>query len=256
MLSILLLLVPAPARMAIRAVGSRRSLSSISVRAEVLIDRLRITCSISRAGPRPMNHKPANTMKFPSIVLASALLAAAPSCTSLSADRETAVTAEPGVPGGEVVRTTTLRATVTGIDTTKRKVSLVTRYGEKFDVTAGPEVVNFDQIRIGDQLKVVSTENLLVRMAKPGETLADESFATADLARVGAKPAGKVTQTTQNVATVTHIDVRRRKATLQFSDGSTEKFDVRPDIDLTRHQAGEKVLIRSTGSLAVSMEKP
>ena len=93
-------------------------------------------------------------------------------------------------------------------------------------------------------------------MAKPGENVADESYVTADLAKVGAKPGVSASDTVQYVGTVTAIDVRKRKATLQFADGSSKKFKVRPDVDLTQRRIGEKVVLRSTESMAVKLEKP
>lgn len=189
------------------------------------------------------------------LVLPFAIMAAT-SCTTITGETDTAVNAELGVPGGEVVQTTRINATVTGIDSAKRKVTLVTRDGKKFTVKAGPEVVNFDQIRIGDQLKATYTEEIVIRMAKPGENVADESHVTADLAKVGAKPGVSTSDTVQYVGTVTAIDAKKRKATLQFADGSSRKFDVRPDVDLSQRRIGEKVVLRSTESMAIKLEKP
>lgn len=190
-------------------------------------------------------------------MIAGAILAlAAPSCTTVTMDSEATFKGEPGVPGGELIRTSSLQGTVTAIDTARREVSVVTRHHEKFDLKAGPEVVNFERIRIGDQLKVSVREQILVRMAKPGEKLDEKAYVTANLAKVGAKPSAKVTDTQQFVATITAIDVKKRKATLRFSDGSSGKFDVRPDVDITREVVGEKVLIRTTESIAIAMTKP
>lgn len=194
-------------------------------------------------------------MKSATTFLACAAIAAISSCSTITTDTGTAVKAERGVPGGEVVRITSLDAKVTGIDSAKREVSLISSHGEPFTVKAGPEVANFNQIRIGDPLKISLKEHLLVRMAKPGEKLDDESYVTGNREPGGSKPGAKVTETEQYIGTVSAIDTKRRKVTLRFSDGSTGKFDVRPDIDLSQHQTGEKVLIRSTETLAVSMKK-
>lgn len=61
---------------------------------------------------------------------------------------------QPGVPGGIMVDTYKMNATVTRIDADKRKVTLLTRDGKETTVKCGPEVINFDQIRVGDQLNV------------------------------------------------------------------------------------------------------
>jgi len=190
------------------------------------------------------------------ILLLPVAIIAAVSCTTITTETDTQTNIKQGVPGGEFVETTRLDATVTTIDTAKRKVSLVTRKGEKFTITAGPEVENFDQIRIGDQLKVAYTEEITVRMAKPGEKAEDRGEAEFDISPRGSKPGVMTSETYQAVATVSAIDLKKRKATLQFQDGTTKKFDVRKDVDLTRRKVGEKVVIRGKETFSIKVEKP
>jgi hypothetical protein len=188
-------------------------------------------------------------------ILAVASMAAA-SCTSIKPETDTQTKIQQGVPGGTVVQTSRIEATVTAIDTAKRKVTLVTRKGEKFKVTAGPEVDNFDQVRVGDQLKVTYTEELIVRMAKPGEKTEDSGEAEFDIAPRNAKPGLKTSETYQVTATVAAIDMKKRQATLSFADGYTKTFKVRPDVDLTKRKVGEKVVIRTSETFAIKLEKP
>ena len=76
-----------------------------------------------------------------------------------------AVVAE-GVPGGSVVATYELTATVAAIDKASRKVTLVDAGTEsRQTVKVGPEAVNFDQIQVGDQLKITAAEELVVYVA-------------------------------------------------------------------------------------------
>ena len=75
------------------------------------------------------------------------------------------VTYEKGVPGATLVETYELTATVTGIDSPKRKVTLVAPDGKKTTVKCGPDVINFDQIRVGDVVKAKVTAELTVAMA-------------------------------------------------------------------------------------------
>lgn len=178
------------------------------------------------------------------------------SCTDHVTTQSTAAASySPGVPGGKLTQTIEVNATVTAVDSTTRKVTLVTRAGEKFAVTAGPEVANFRQIRVGDKLKVAYAEELVVRMARPGESTEDTGSAAAELAALGAKPGGSVSGTLQTAATVVEIDSQQRKVKLQYNDGTTKTVPVRDDIDLSKHRTGEKVIIRLTGALAVRMEK-
>lgn len=195
-------------------------------------------------------------MKPTPLFLLSALTLAAASCNSITGESTTVAKTQQGVPGGEVVETTKVTATVTGIDSAKRKITLVTPDGKKSTVKAGPEVVNFDQIKIGDQFKATLTEDIVIRMAKPGEKSKDEAAAMVGIAPVGAKPGMMMADTVQVTATVSAINLKKHKATLQFPDGSTKQFAVRNDVDLSQRKVGEKVVIRSTETFVVLLEKP
>jgi hypothetical protein len=162
----------------------------------------------------------------------------------------------PGVPGGAIVQTVELTATVTAIDAASRKVTLLSPDGIKKTVKAGPDVINFDQIRVGDELKVKATEELVVKMAAPGDAADDASASLVALAPEGAKPGGLAAETTKVTATITAIDEQNRIATLQFEDGSTKHFPVRSDVDLGKRKVGEKVMFRYTEMIALSIDKP
>jgi hypothetical protein len=72
----------------------------------------------------------------------------------------------------------------------------------------------------------------------------------------GSKPGGMMVETTQVTATVTAINIEQRKATLKFEDGTTHIVAVRPDVDLSKRKVGDKVVIRTTESLAIKIAKP
>jgi hypothetical protein len=179
------------------------------------------------------------------------------SCSSTPQGESTSVAAyQEGVPGGVIVQTFKMSATVTGIDQALRRVTLVTPDGKKTTVKAGPEVVNFGQIRIGDQLKVTVAEELVVYLAEAGAPPGGGASALVALAPEGAKPGVLMAETVQVTAKVKAIDVARHKATLQFPDGSTKTVAVRKDVDLTKREVGEDVVIRATEALAIRVETP
>lgn len=212
--------------------------------------------------------KPENTIKLMKAIILNlttwALLPAASltltSCSSTSSpppvETTSAASFQSGVPGGVRVETHKLTAHVTGIDAANRKVTLVTSDGEKTTVKCGPEVINFDQIRVGDQLKVTVVEELVAYLAAAGTPPSDGGAAVVALAPQGAKPGGLVADTVQVTAKVTAIDLKKHKATLQFPDGRTRTVAVRQDVDLTKRKVGEEVVIRITEMLALSVEKP
>ena len=145
---------------------------------------------------------------------------------------------------------------MTGIDAANRKVTLVSPDGKKTTVKRGPEAINFDQTRVGDQLKVTVAEELVVFMATDAPSQSDGAAALVALAPVGAKPGGLLADTVQVTAKVTAIDLKQHKATLQFPDGTARTVAVRKDVDLTQRKVGEEVVIRTTEALALSVEKP
>lgn len=192
-------------------------------------------------------------MKFllPSLLALSLL-----SCTGIDGESTSSADFEEGVPGGKFSETTTITATVAGIDPDARRITFVTPKGKKFTSTAGPEVLNFEQIEIGDQLSATLTDEVVIRMAKPGEQLDEFIDLDADLAEIGDKPSLKTVETSQMVATIADISTRRRKVTLSFADGGTQRVKVRPDVDLSQFKEGDRVVIRFTEIYAIGLEKP
>jgi hypothetical protein len=171
-------------------------------------------------------------------------------------DKNHNATYEKGVPGGTVVETYRLDATVTEIDTAARKVSLLTKEGKKTTVKCPPEVANFDQIHVGDAVRAVVTSELTVAMADAKTARVESATQTVALAPKGAKPGMFVTETQQYTAMITSLNLKKHQATLLFPDGSERTFNVRKDIDLTQRKAGEQVTFQVAMAMAISIQKP
>jgi translation elongation factor P/translation initiation factor 5A len=163
---------------------------------------------------------------------------------------------QPGQAGGVRVQTYKETATVTGIDNVTRRVTLVTKDGTKSTVKCGPEVANFAQLEVGDQVKAVVTEQFVVFVRRPGEPSGDGAAGVVALAPIGAKPGGVIANTEEITAKVKAIDLKHRRATLLFPDGTSHTFTVRPDVDMTKHAVGDEVVIRATEAVAISVAKP
>jgi len=160
-----------------------------------------------------------------------------------------------GTPGGIVVDTYRETATVTSVDPATRKIKLLSPDGSKSTVTAGPEVRNFDQIRVGDQVKATLTRETAVRLLPPGETRGTSETGSVALAPKGAKPGAIMANTIESTARIEALDMKHRKVTLRFQDGETKTFNVRKDVDMTKAQLGQEVLIQYTESVAIKVEK-
>jgi Cu/Ag efflux protein CusF len=201
-----------------------------------------------------------NTLKCSVIALLPAAMLALVSCSSNSSTpaglTSSSAVYQPGVPGGVMVDSYKMNATVTGIDAASRKVTLVARDGKETTVKCGPEVINFDQIRVGDQLKIRVTQELAVAMGTAGAPSSDGGAEMVALAPKGAMPGGMMASTVQATAKVTAIELKHHKATLLLPDGSSKTFAVRPDVDLTQRKVGEEVVIRFTEAMAITVERP
>jgi len=198
-----------------------------------------------------------NIQTLGTAALLPAALLAFSSCSTEPRGEGAGFTAiQPGVPGGIIVDTYKETATVTGIDKATRKVTLVTKDGTKSTVKCGPEVANFAQIEVGDQVKATVTEQLVVFVRRPGEPSGDGAAGVVALAPIGAKPGGVIANTEEITAKVKAIDLKHRKATLLFPDGTSHTFTVRPDVDMTKHAVGDEVVFSTTEAVAISVEKP
>lgn len=192
------------------------------------------------------------------MLMAAALLTFS-SCSSVSLPPPTAVTTTTayaeGIPGGVMVNAIEMSARVSAIDHVKRTATLLRSDDTSFTVKAGPEVINFDQIGLGDLVNLAMIEEIAVYSQDAKAPAVDQSAVLVARAPKGAAPGGLMADTVQTVATVTAIDTKKRTATLRFQDDSEKTFAVRDDIDLTKHKIGEKVVFEVTEVLAIDVSK-
>jgi hypothetical protein len=161
-----------------------------------------------------------------------------------------------GVPGGVVVQTVKMTATVTAVDQANRKATLLASDGKKFTVKVGPKAVNFNQVRVGDQVNATVTQKMVVSLDDKAASSGEGAAAVVARAPEGGQPGGLVAETTQVTARIMAIDSVNRTATLHFEDGITQTFPVRNDVDLSRLKMGEPVVFRITEMIAIWVEKP
>src|SRR5262245_17472217 len=108
-----------------------------------------------------------NTLKFAAPVLMLAALSLT-ACKSTSNEGKGSNEIIETPPRQAETTTYTTTATVTGIDAPNRRVTLTTPDGMRNTYTLGPEVRNFNQIRIGDQVKTTLTEEVALSLQEGG----------------------------------------------------------------------------------------
>lgn len=185
--------------------------------------------------------------------LASAALLALTACSSTPGEEETAVfeTAD----GAVIVDTFTTTATVSAVDAAKRKVTLQFPGGATTTYQAGPEMVNFGQIQVGDRVRAEVTEEVAVFLGR-GEPPSASAGATVALAPVGAKPGGVLVETRQITARVTSVDVKKRRVGLALPDGTVKQVRVGSRVNLAAVNVGDTVTVQASEGLAISVERP
>ena len=197
----------------------------------------------------------ANILKFSGLVLMSASLLTVVSCSSTNGKVTDEAKYEKGVPGGVYVQTYEAVATVTAIDPATRKITLRRENGNEATYTAPGEMVNFNQLHVGDRIKATVTGKAVVFMATDAPPQGEGAATIVALTPEGSKPGALVADTVQIKAKVTAIDLKKRRATLEFPDGHSETFTVRKDVDLTQRKVGEEVVIRATQAVLIGVQK-
>lgn len=177
--------------------------------------------------------------------LAAAVLMASAAATSL-ADSHSGMKAAAAV---------TVTAEVVAINQADRHVTLVGPQGDAVEIAVGDEVRNFDQIEVGDKVRVKYFESLAVYLGEPGSLPTAKAGVIAGRAAKGEKPAGMVAESIDVSASVVAIDRQRREVTLVLRDGTTTTTDVDPKVEaFDRLKIGDSVHARITRAVAISVE--
>jgi Cu/Ag efflux protein CusF len=147
------------------------------------------------------------------------------------------------------------RATITAIDASTRLVTLKGQDGQVFQVTAGPEIANFDKLQVGDVVVANYTESLALEIAAPGAATPGITGSVS-----GTPAPGKRAMNQQVTATfkVEAVDAAANKVTLSDGAGNSRTIDVRhPKAQerLKTLKPGEMAVITYTESLALRLEK-
>jgi hypothetical protein len=166
----------------------------------------------------------------------------------------TTVKAEQGVELSEV---SVITAKVVAIDRVDRNVTLRGSGGNVVTVEVSHAARNFDQIEIGDQVKVEYYEAVALYVGKHGQKPdAVAGLVTARAAK-GDKPAGVAVEVVDVAATVHAIDKKKRTVTLKGPHGKLITTKVDKSVKgFDSLKVGDTIHARYTEAIAISVEKP
>ena len=192
-----------------------------------------------------------NTMKRVT-TLAAAIAIATFAAMNASAQTGAAVVGKgPGVAGA--AQTARISATITAIDPATRNVTLKGPQGREVVVTAGPEVKNFAQMKVGDKVDVEYIEALTLELKKGGGMpVARTEKAGAAGAKPGESPAGVIGKQVTVVADVVAVDKEKGLVTVK-GPKRTMDLKVRDPAQLAMIAKGDQVQATYTEALAISV---
>ncbi len=183
---------------------------------------------------------------------------------AVAQEKKPAIQPGPGVkvedvkmPEGQrgVAQLVTVTATVEAIDQATRAVTLKAPSGKPISFTAGPEVKNLAQVKVGDSVVVKYYESLVFELQKPGAAkgVADAEKTTAQ-AKPGEKPSGKEQVKVRVTATISAIDKTTSYITLVGPKGNAYDVKARDPKVFNEIKVGDKVDVTYTEALAISVE--
>ncbi len=185
-------------------------------------------------------------------ILASTIVAAALAASPVLAQTGAAVV---GKAPGKVAMAQTVKATatITAIDAATRAVTLKGPKGNEMVVTAGPEVKNFAQLKVGDQVNIEFLESLALELKKGGGApVAATAKEGAAAAKPGERPAGVVGRQVTVVADVIDLNVETQVVTLKGPQRTVE-LKVRDPEQFKLIKKGDQIQATYTEAVAIAV---
>jgi Cu/Ag efflux protein CusF len=185
--------------------------------------------------------------------LAPIALATAVAVAGSAVAQTSAVVAGTAPGKGGVAEVVKLTATITAIDKASRDVTLKGPQGNEVTLTAGPEVKNFDQMKVGDQVNVEYLQALTLELKKGGGlVVARTEQKGAAAAKPGEKPAGAAGRQVTIVADVIGTDPAKQSITLKGPQRTVEMKIPDPE-QFKRIAKGDQVEATYSQALAIAV---
>ncbi len=161
------------------------------------------------------------------------------------------VAKEPGKVG--VAETVKIAATITAIDAATRAVTLKGPQGREVTLTAGEQVKNFAQLKVGDLVNIEYVEALTIELKK-GSTapIAMTAKAGAAGAKPGERPAGMGGRQVTIVAEVVDLNAQTQVMTLKGPQRTVE-VKVKDPAQFKLIAKGDRIEATYTEAMAIAV---
>jgi hypothetical protein len=152
-----------------------------------------------------------------------------------------------------VAQTVDVSATIAAIDKSSRTITLKGPKGDEVKVEAGPEVKNFDQLKVGDVVDMRYRETLALELKKGGGMKVEKTEkAGAVGAKPGETPAGVVGRQVTVVGDVIKVEAATQTVTVKGPQRTVE-LKVRDPEQFKLIAVGDQIQATYTEALALSV---
>lgn len=201
-----------------------------------------------------------SVLKSPSTLLVLALAATA--SQGIFAATAAAQTPPPrNVPGPVTAASTsaTLQGRITAIDKSTREVAVTGTDGSSVDIVAGPDIRNFSQLKVGDQVALDYRAAVALELEPAGSApLGATASQSRTVPKRGSIPGGARSNTISLVTEVAAVNPERGTIALRGESGNTQLIAVeRPDLraKLPNVKRGDLLRISYTQAVALGIRR-
>jgi Cu/Ag efflux protein CusF len=147
-------------------------------------------------------------------------------------------------------------ATIQAIDATGRLITLRDEKGQEDTFSVSPAVKRFDELKVGDKVKLTYYESLVMQVNKPGDPAPSGASTEAGLARgKGALPGATLAVQDKTSVTVKSIDAAVPSVTVTTADGRTVTRKIENKKYLEGLKVGDVVSLTYTRALVADIER-
>jgi len=159
-------------------------------------------------------------------------------------------------PGGAMVESVSITATIEKIDSKTREITLKGPKGGLTTFIAGDEVKRFNELKKGDQVTFDYTEGVAIDVQKSTE--APKMVETQSVKRdTGKKPGGTIETVGFLTARVDEIDYKTRVVKLALPEGQSLKFTVGDQAKrFNEVKKGDEVVVQYMQKLTIKVASP
>ncbi len=150
----------------------------------------------------------------------------------------------------------TITELVEAIDYETRKVTLSNPQGTSITLTVGEEVLNLEQVKVGDTVTTEYVQNLSIKIVdNPELAPSEQEIKTVNRSEKGEVPWMTMVDEIVVTTVIEGINIEANTVQLTGPNGSVEEFTVNDPENLKRVSVGDRVIITQTDKTAISVER-